>query len=125
MKCLEKIVNCAPKYKIQAEYINDNTIRLHTIDFLCDSWLVILTEDGLELKHINKSNTFHKLTYHTQKIYPYNKWRCILKTITSHNEYVIKIKRNFRQNNVERILNKYNKEREKKLCNNKQNIYNY
>lgn len=116
MKWLEKIIQCAPNYKIKAEYINENIIRLYTVDFLCDSWLVEFTEDGLELKHINKSNTFHKLTYHTQKIYPYNKWKRILKTITSHNEYVIKTKRNFRQNKVERILEQYHKEREKKLC---------
>ena len=93
MKWLEKIIKCAPNYKIKAEYINENVIRLYTVDYLCDSWLVEFSEDGLELKHINKSNKFYKLTYHTQKIYPYCKWKQILKTITSHNDYVIKIKR--------------------------------
>ena len=60
MKWLEKIINCAPNYKIKAEYINENVIRLYTVDYLCDSWLVEFSEDGLELKHINKSNKFHK-----------------------------------------------------------------
>ncbi|MFR2314853.1 hypothetical protein [Terrisporobacter sp.] len=114
MKGLRNIKENAYIYGMKADYINKNTLRLYSINFLYDSWLVEYTEFGLELKHINKSNKNQKLSYHTQKIYPPYKWKKIFRTITKHNDYVINIKRNFRQNKVEQLLENYTNERNEK-----------
>ena len=110
-KCLEKIKDNAYRFNLKAEYVSCYTLKLYSEKYMFDSWLVELTDFGLELKHMNKFIYSHKLTYHTQRIVAKHKWWWILETIRSHNEYVINKKRSYRCNEIDRVLKDYNESR--------------
>lgn len=99
------LIKFAEKYNIVAEQIDDNTFKLYTKNFMCDSWLAIFEEDMLELKHLNKCG--QKMNYHVQKRLPKNKWKKIFRIITQHNNYRINKKYMFEMDKIDKKLREY------------------
>lgn len=107
MNVTYKIEKHACKYYLQADRIDENTIKLHSPKYAFDSWLVVLENDKLRLLHLSKKMFNHKCTYHLQREVCTRNWIWVLQSINSHNKYTITRKWNARENLVDRVMRKY------------------
>lgn len=107
MNVTHKIEEHAHRYNIQADRLNEHTIKLHSPKYVFDSWLVMLEDNKLRLLHLSKKRFNKKCNYHLQReICPKN-WIWILESVNSHNKYTITRKWNARENMVDRVMRKY------------------
>ncbi|MCI9069954.1 MAG: hypothetical protein HFJ13_07995 [Clostridium sp.] len=103
MRDIEWLKRQSEKYELVAEYLNNNTLKVYSPKYLFDSWLIVESEDAIELWHQSKSYKNRNLSYHLQKSLPkYNKiWA--LQRIKSHNRYAA-FYRNNKINIVDKLL---------------------
>ena len=110
MSDLEYLRRRASRYCLEAEFLNEETLKLYSPKFYFDSWLIKRNEDGeIELWHMSKKNNVKKCSYHLQAVVSSrNKIRALQK-INSHNNYVAFYKNKKKINLVDRILAKEEK----------------
>lgn len=104
MRDIEWLRRRANRYELIADYVNDYTLKVYSPKYYFDSWLIIETEDSIELWHQSKTFGIKNVTYHLQKSVPKSKKIWTLQRIKSHNIYVAS-NRN-RVNIVDKLLSK-------------------
>lgn len=107
MNVTHKIEKHAHKYNIQADRIDNNTVKLYSPKYLFDSWLVVLEGKKIQLLHLSKKGFQQKCSYHLQREILARNWVWILETIDNHNKYTITRKWNARENLVDKVMRKY------------------
>lgn len=107
MNVTHKIEKYAHRYNIQANRLNEHTVKLHSPKYAFDSWLVVLEGDKLRLLHLSKKRFNQKCSYHLQREICARNWVWILESVNSHNKYTITRKWNARENLVDRVMRSY------------------
>lgn len=107
MNVTHKIEKHAHRYNIQADRIDECTIKLHSPKYAFDSWLVVLDNRKLRLLHLSKKQFNRKCNYHLQREVCSRNWKWILESVNSHNKYTITRKWNARENLVDRVMRNY------------------
>lgn len=107
MNATHKIEKYAYRFKMKANRLDENTIKLHSPKYAFDSWLVVLEGKKLKLLHLSKKYFNQKCSYHLQREVSKNNWIWILESIHSHNKYTISRKWNARENMVDRVMRRY------------------
>ena len=115
MNVTYKIEKYAYRFKIQANRLDENTIKLHSPRYAFDSWLVVLEGEKLRLLHMSKKYCNKKCSYHLQREICKHNWIWILENVNSHNKYTVTRKWNARENMVDRVMRNYKKGRYKQL----------
>ena len=107
MNVTHKIEKYAHRYNIQADRIDENTVKLHSPKYAFDSWIVVLEDRKLRLLHLSKRLFSNKCSYHLQRVICIRNWIWILESVNSHNKYTITRKWNARENLVDRVMKNY------------------
>lgn len=107
MRDIEWLKRKAGNYGLVADYINDDSLKVHCPKYMFDSWMIIETEDSIELWHMSKNYGVKNITYHLQKSVPKFKKLWALQRIVSHNRY--KAVNNHKVNIVDKLLAQENK----------------
>ena len=107
MNVTHKIEKYAHRYNIQADRIDENTVKLYSPKYDFDSWLVVLEDNRLRLLHLSKRLFSNKCSYHLQKEMSIRNWIWVLERVNSHNKYRITRKWNARENLVDRVMRNY------------------
>lgn len=107
MSNLEWLRRKAGRYNLVADYVNENTLKVYSPKFYFDSWMIIETENEIELWHMSKGCGLKKCSYHLQKAFPKKFKLRTLERINSHNKYVAFHKRANKINLVDRVLERH------------------
>lgn len=107
MNVTHKIEKYAHRYNIQADRLDESTIKLHSPKYAFDSWLVVLEDKKLRLLHLSKKRFNKKCNYHIQREICARNWIWILESVNSHNKYTVTRKWNARENMVDRVMRRY------------------
>lgn len=105
MRDLDYLKKRAPKFDLEADYLNYDTLKVYSPKFFFDSWLIKVKDNEIELWHMSKKNNLKKCSYHLQSVVQKGNGVKLLKKIKNHNEYTAFHKRYRKINLVDRILN--------------------
>ena len=106
MRDIEWIRQKSKNFGLEAEYLSENSLQLHSKKYAFDSWMVVENDHEMELWHMNKKGGVKGVTYHLQKSIPKKKKIWVLQRIKRHNEYVAFYKKRNSVNRVDMILKK-------------------
>lgn len=107
MKYLDKIKNNAYVYGLEVKYVAYDTLRLYSKKYNFDSWIIVETEDNIELHHLNKAYGNKNCTYHLHATFKKRKWFWSLQRINSHNKFMTRFISKKPCNLVDRVMQDY------------------
>ena len=103
---LNVIKKKARRYKLEAEFINEYTLKVYSKQFDFDTWLIIETKETIRLMHSSKKHNNKKCSYHLQREVEKYEGIYLLENISDHNRYQAFFKGFNKTNLVDRILNR-------------------
>lgn len=106
MRDIEYLRRKAANHGLIADYVNDNTLKLYSPKFNFDNWLIVETEEEIELWHQSKACGIKNISYHLQTILPKAKKIWALQRIKRHNEYTAFYKKRNKVNKVDLLLSR-------------------
>lgn len=112
MSNLDFIKKNANKYNLVAEYVRKDTLKVYSPKYDFDSWLVVETEEEIQLLHLSKNGGIKKCSYHLHATIRKRNSIRVLQRINTHNRYVAFHKKYNKTNLVDRVLAK---EQEKRI----------
>lgn len=104
MKELVFLSRMARRYDLQAEFINEDQLKISSKKYDFDAWIIEVVEDELHLWHKTKRNFENKCRYHLHKVVKKRNKRDLLIEIAKHNRYVAFYKHRNKVNMVDRVL---------------------
>lgn len=104
MTNLDYLILKSKKFDLEAERLNDNTLKIYSKKYCFDNWLVVQEKGWLELWHSSKYGTRNKCYYHLQSTFKNKDKIKIFTTIRDHNEYASFYRRRNKVNLVDRVL---------------------
>ena len=103
---LNIIKSKAKQYRLEAEFLNKDTLKIYSKKYNFDSWLIKENKDTIQLFHMSKKHNLKKCSYHLQREVEKYEGIYLLENISDHNRYQAFFKGFNKTNLVDRILNR-------------------